>query len=158
MRYIVSLLTVAALSSFAMSAQALNAQQTVEKETTIVSADGSVQTIRESVEKIVPGERVVYSLNYENDKSEAANNIVLTMPIPPEVKYIEGSADIPQTNVTFSADGGENFSARQSVMLIDAEGNIRAAAAEELSHVRWTVPGPIEAGNKGKLSFAATVR
>lgn len=158
MRYFVSLFTIAALSTSAMSAHALTAEQTVEKETTVVSADGSISTVREAVEKIVPGERVIYSLNFENDAAAPANDIVLTMPIPSEVKYIEGSAEVPQTNVTFSADGGENFSTRQSVMLMDNTGNIRAAGADELTHIRWSVPGPVEVGDGGVLSFSASVR
>ena len=158
MRYLASLLIATSLSAFAFNAQALTAEQTVEKETTVVGADGSVQTIRESIEKIVPGERIVYSLNYANDKTDAAKDIVLTMPIPSEVKFIEGTANAPMANVTYSADGGETFSNRQSVMLMDSTGNVRAAAADELTHVRWTVPGPIEAGNGGVLSFSATVR
>ena len=158
MRYFVSLLSAAVLSSVSLSAQALTAQQTVQKETTVVAADGSISTVRETAEKIVPGERIVYSLNYENDAAAPANDIVLTMPIPPEVKFIEGTADAPQTNVTYSADGGESFSSRQSVMLIDNSGNIRAASADELTHIRWTVPGPIPAGDSGALSFSASVR
>lgn len=158
MRYFASLLIATSLSAFALSAHALTAQQTVEKETTVIGADGSVQTVREAVEKIIPGERVVYSLTYANDEAAAANDIVLTMPIPSEVKFIEGSADAPATNVSYSADGGETFSTRQSVMLMDNTGNVRAAGADELTHIRWTVPGPIEAGNGGVLSFSATVR
>lgn len=158
MRNFVSLLTLAALSTLAVSASALTAQQTVQKETTVVGSDGSISTVRETVEKIVPGERVVYTLDFKNDDIEAANDIVLTMPIPAEVKYLEGTAEVPETNVTFSADGGESFSSRQSVMLMDSAGNIRAAGADELTHIRWSVPGPVEAGEGGVLSFAASVR
>ena len=158
MRYFTTLLSTAALVTFAFNAQALTAKQSVEKETTLVAPDGSVTTVRENIEKIVPGERIVYSLDYENDKSDAANDIVLTMPIPSEVKFIEGTADTPATIVTYSADGGESFSNRQSVMLIDGAGNVRTAGADELTHIRWTVPGPVTAGSGGQLSFAATVR
>ena len=158
MRYLATFLAAASLTGFALNAQALSATQTVEKETTVVAADGSIQTVRETVEKIIPGDRIVYSLDYENDAASPANDIVLTMPIPAEVKYIDGSANVAQAQVTFSADGGESFSNRQSVMLLDAAGNIRAAGADELTHVRWTVAGPVSAGEGGVLSFAASVR
>jgi len=158
MRYFITLVSLAALSVSAVNAQALKAKQTVEKETTVVSADGAVATVRETVEKIVPGERVVYSLDFNNDDTAPANDIVLTMPIPPEVKYIEGTAEVPQTRVSFSADGGESFSTRQSVMIMDGDGNIRAAGADELTHIRWSVPGPVNVGEGGILSFSATVR
>lgn len=158
MRYFTPILLAISLSGYALNAQALSATQTVEKETTVIAANGSVQTVREGVEKIIPGERIVYSLNFENDAAEAANDIVLTMPIPAEVKYIEGSAELPLANVTFSSDGGESFSNRQSVLIIDGAGNIRTASADELTHVRWTVAGPVNAGESGILSFAASVR
>lgn len=158
MRYIASIFFAASLSTFALGAQALTANQIVEKETTVVGSDGSIQTVRATVDKIVPGDRIVYSLNFLNDQTEAANDIVLTMPIPSEVKFIEGSADVPAATVSYSADGGETFSNRQSVILIDPTGNIRAASADELTHVRWTVPGPVEAGSGDALSFSATVR
>ena len=158
MRHLISLMTIASLAAIPLSASALSAEQTVEKETTTIGADGSVQTVRETVEKIVPGERVVYSLNFINDDAAPANDIVLTMPIPSEVKFIEGTADVPATTVTFSADGGESFALRQSVMKLDGTGNIRTASADELTHIRWTVPGPVAVGAGGALSFAATVR
>ena len=158
MRYFTPILIAISLSGYALNAHALSATQTVEKETTVIAANGSVETVREAVETIVPGERVVYSLNFENDASEAANDLVLTMPIPSEVKYIEGTAELPQAIVTFSSDGGESFSNRQSVMILDGAGNIRTASADELTHVRWTVAGPVSAGESGVLSFAASVR
>jgi len=113
MRHLISLMTIASLAAIPLSASALSAEQTVQKETTTIGADGSVQIVRETVEKIVPGERVVYSLNFTNDDAAPANDIVLTMPIPSEVKFIEGTADTPATTVTFSADGGESFASRE---------------------------------------------
>ena len=141
-----------------LSASALTAQQSVQKEVTQLTADGTTQIVRQGAEKVVPGERIVYTLDFTNDEAKAASNIVLTMPIPSEVAYIEGTADKTGAQVTYSADGGDTFADRQSVMKIDAAGNIRAAGAGELTHVRWTVVGPVSAGASGELSFSATVR
>ncbi len=158
MRYLISIMTLASFAALPLNVSALSAEQTVQKETTAIGADGTVQTIRETIDKIVPGERIVYSLNFTNDDAAPASDIVLTMPIPSEVKFIEGTAEMPATTVTYSADGGESFASRQSVMKLDNAGNIRTASADELTHIRWTVPGPVEIGASGSLSFAATVR
>lgn len=151
-------LTAVFVLALPLSAHALSASQTVEKEITQITPDGTTQIIRQSVEKIVPGERIVYTLNFTNDDTKEASNIVLTMPIPSEVAYIEGTADKAGTNVTYSADGGDTFSNRQSVMKIDTAGNIRAAAADDLTHVRWTLADPVAVGASDDLSFSAKVR
>lgn len=153
-----SLLAAILTLALPLSAHALSASQTVEKEITKIMPNGTTQIIRQSVEKIVPGERIVYTLNFTNDDNKDASNIVLTMPIPSEVAYIEGTADKAGVNVTYSADGGDTFSNRQSVMIIEASGNIRAAGANDLTHVRWSLAEPVAAGVSDSLSFSATVR
>jgi uncharacterized repeat protein (TIGR01451 family) len=158
MRISTPLLAAAALFAASTTAQALTAQQTIQKETAIINANGVSEMVRSSAAKIVPGERIVYTLNYINDEAAPASDIVLTMPIPKEVTFVEGSADIQGAPVTYSADEGQTFSARQSVMTIDGAGNIRAAGAEDLTHVRWVIAGPVNAGANGELAFSAIVK
>ena len=114
--------------------------------------------VRSSADVIVPGERIVYTLNYTNDDNVAASDIVLTMPIPKEVTFVEGSADTPGAPVSYSADDGQTFSTRQSLMVIDSTGDIRAAGAADLTHVRWVITGPVNAGTDGELAFSAVVK
>jgi len=49
MRHLISLMTIALVAAIPLSASALSAEQTVQKETTTIGADGSVQTVREAV-------------------------------------------------------------------------------------------------------------
>lgn len=155
MRTLIFLTAVAAFAAAPLTTQALTAAQTVQKEVTVVGADGTPQRVLESADKVVPGERIVYTLNYTNDEAEAASDIVLTMPIPKEVTFVEGSADARNATVTYSADNGQSFGSRQSVMLLDGAGNVRAASAADLTHVRWTITNPVAAGTSGQLAFSA---
>ena len=154
------LMTVLAALSLSSHASALSATQTIEKEKTVITEDGSTQIIRTTADTVVPGENIVYTLNFVNDdiNTPAATNLVLTMPVPKEVTYIEGSADRAGTVVVYSADGGETFSPRQTAMVLSTDGNVRLASAADITHVRWTVPGPVAAGETGQLSFTAVIK
>lgn len=160
MRKFAPLITLLAALSMASHASALSATQTIEKEKTIITEDGTTQIIRTAADTVVPGENIVYTLNFINDDSSApaATNLILTMPVPEEVTYIEGSADRAGTVVAYSADGGETFSARQAAMVMSTNGNVRLASASDITHVRWTVPGPVATGDTGQLSFTATIK
>ena len=80
-------LSAAALAS-TISAQALTATQKVEKEISVQNADGSTRTRLVSAAEVTPGEKVVYTVSYTNDSSEAATDIVLAMPVPADVRYL----------------------------------------------------------------------
>lgn len=137
---------------------ALTASQVVEKEIVVINADGSETTRRAPAETVVPGERIVYTLNYTNDKSEAASDLVLTMPVPDVVKFIEGSAENKMSVVTYSTDGGQSFAPRQSLMVQTDDGNWVPAGSEDLTHVRWRVAGPVQAGQTGQLAFKGVLK
>ena len=100
------------VASTAMPVYALTATQTVEREVVVLNADGSQTVTRIAADKVTPGDKVIYSLNYFNDEAEPAENIVLIMPIPAEVDYIEGSADFDGVNSAYSIDGGRTFGSR----------------------------------------------
>ncbi len=141
-----------------VSASALTAQQVVEKEVIVQMPDGTETITREAAEMIVPGERIVYTLNFTNDQAEPATGLVLTMPVPGAVKYMDGSATDVGARVVYSADGGNTFAKRATVQVADIDGTLRRASAGEITHVRWTVSGPVAAGESGSLSFKGVLK
>lgn len=153
-----SCLVAACLLGSAVSASALVASQSIQKETTIITEDGTTQVVRTAADTVVPGERIVYTINYTNDKAEAVNDIVLTLTVPPEVTFVEGSADKAGAVVSYSTDNGASFTSRQSAMVMETGGNIRAASADDITAVRWTVAGPVAAGVSDALSFSANLK
>ena len=129
-------LSAAALAS-TISAQALTATQKVEKEISVQNADGSTRTRLVSAAEVTPGEKVVYTVSYTNDSSEAATDIVLAMPVPADVRYLEGTADRPGAIVRYSTDGGSSFVERSALVLPAVGGGTRAASADDITHIQW---------------------
>lgn len=150
--------SVLALTLGAASASALTAEQKVFKEVVTVSADGTPVTQRVEADLVTPGETVVYALTYLNDEGESASDIVLTMPVPEVVIYKEGSAEVAQMRITYSADGGKSFASREAVRVSDEAGSTRVADAAEITHIRWTRLTALAPGEAAELSFAGILK
>lgn len=153
-------ITVLAASSIltSVSASALIAKQTVEKEIVVQLPDGTENITRAPAELVTPGERVVYTLSYTNDDAAPATDLVLTMPVPSEIKYIDGSAAMAGAEVVYSADDGQTFETRTSLRTIDVDGSRRTAISEDITHIRWTIAGPLAVGETGTLSYKGVLK
>jgi len=150
---------IAATSIFtSVSASALIAKQSVEKEIVVQMPDGTESITRAPAELVIPGERVVYTLSYTNDDAAPATDLVLTMPVPSEIKYMDESATTAGAKVVYSADGGQTFASRAGLRVVGADGNIRTAISEDITHIRWTVAGPLAVGETGLLSYKGILK
>jgi len=98
-----------AMLAMGVSANALTATQKVEKEITVQQADGTSVTQRVSADQVTPGEKIVYTVDFLNDSAEPASDLVLAMPVPSDVRFLEGSADRDGAIVKYSTDGGASF-------------------------------------------------
>lgn len=143
---------------FASFANAMSAKQKVEKEVTRTQADGTVVTELVEANMVTPGEKVVYTLDILNTNAEPATDLVLAMPVPVHVKYIEGSADRAGASVKYSADGGETFTRRDDLRVPSVTGDLRAASADDITHIQWTITGPINTGQADAVRFKARLR
>jgi uncharacterized repeat protein (TIGR01451 family) len=146
------------IASTSIPAYALTATQTVEREIVVSNADGSQTVTRTTADKVTPGDKVVYSLNYFNDEAEPAENIVLVMPVPSEVDYIDGSATFDDVSSAFSTDGGETFSNRADLQVVRGDGSNTMAVASDITHIRWTVSKAISPNTGGTLSFSGRLQ
>jgi len=140
-----------------LSAQALTATQIVEKEVQVSLPSGETDISYQDASLVIPGEVIRYRLDYTNDKTEAASDLVLTMPVPEVVTFIEGSANGPANTITYSIDGGETFSERGELTISDENGS-RSATADDVTHIRWFVAGPVAVGESGTLSFKGVLK
>lgn len=146
------------LSLAALSAQAeVIATQKVEKEVAVRDANGFEEIKRVKAEKVLPGEQVIYSLQYRNTSSAPAEGMVLVMPVPKEILFQEGSIGGAPANVTFSADGGETYVARGR-LTVREDGAERPATSAEITHVRWTLTAPVIANGEGEVSYRGVLR
>lgn len=106
----------------------MTATQHIEKEVVVRNADGKETTKRLPADKVTPGETVIYSIKYRNDSGQPASNIVLVMPVPKEVAYVEGSVSGDDANVAFSADDGKTYVARGRLTVEEDGSTVRRAA------------------------------
>ncbi|NWG92010.1 MAG: DUF11 domain-containing protein [Parvularculaceae bacterium] len=146
-----------ALLAAAPASAAMTAKQIVEKEVIVRAANGDETIKRLPADKVAPGETVVYSIKYQNDSAEAASDIVLVMPVPKEVAYVEGSVSGDDANVTFSADGGKTYVARGRLTVVEG-GAARPARGDEITHIRWTLQGPVPPKADGEVSYKGILR
>lgn len=152
------LLTLALLPfAFSAAEASMTARQFVEKEIVTKGADGAVTTKRAPADKIAPGETVVYAIRYANDATEPASDIVLVMPVPKEIAYVEGSVSGDASSVSFSADGGETYVARGRLTVVE-DGAARPARGDEITHIRWTLAGPVAPQATGEVSYKGVLR
>jgi len=150
--------TVLATTVAAMPAHALEAEQRVLKEVVVQQADGTEKRSYVAADLVTPGTTVVYALVFRNDQPDPAEDIVLVMPVPPEVAYIEGSATNRMAAAEFSADGGATFVPRERLSVRDTDGQIRTAEATDITHVRWSVANAIMPGETGQLWFRGVLK
>lgn len=150
-----------ATAVFSLAASAASAEivatQHVEKLVTLRDASGAEQQVRFAADAAAPGEEIVYALRYRNENLAPAENLVLVMPVPGEIEYVEGSVDGPPAQIAFSADGGDTYVARGRLTVVE-NGDERAARSDEITHVRWTLTDPLDPGEAGEVSFRGALK
>ncbi|MFK8052770.1 MAG: hypothetical protein AB8F65_07325 [Woeseiaceae bacterium] len=132
----------------------------VEKETTVVNEAGEKRVELTEVQKVVPGDVVVYTVSYrvvtDAADGEAVENIAISYPIGEELTYMADSAYAPGAEITFSVDDGVSYAALEA-LTVDRDGVVSAATSDDLTHIRWAVPGELPPGSRGFARFKARV-
>lgn len=146
------------LAGLSGTAHALEAEQRVLKQVTVEQADGTKATKYVDADLVTPGETIVYALVFRNDKEEPAEDVVLVMPVPSEIVYVENSADTDVAATGYSVDGGETFAPRAALRVRQDDGSARPAEAEEITHIRWTLAKPVEPGEVGRLWYRGVLK
>lgn len=146
------------LAAAATSALAdVSAQQFVEKEIVTRDNDGKDRIERIKAEKVTPGEEVIYALRFSNDGDAPADAVILVMPVPAEVSYVEGSVDGEDAKITFSADGGQTYVARGR-LTVSEDGEERPAKSNEITHIKWALNAPMPAKQQAEVSYHAVLK
>jgi hypothetical protein len=104
---------------------------------------------------VVPGDRVVFVLDYVNEGTAGATGFRATNPMPAAIKFISAREDWAEVSV----DGGANWGKLSALTVTSGTPAVsRAATAEDVTHVRWVFPEEIAAGKKGSLSYTGVVK
>ena len=123
----------------------------------VTDDNGVEQTRLVEATNVLPGERVLFSVTYTNIGDQAAEEVVITNPVPDHMVYIDNSASGDNTSITFSVDGGESFGAPRDLLVTDASDTQRPATAKDYTHVRWIVESDIASGASDTVQFSAVV-
>jgi uncharacterized repeat protein (TIGR01451 family) len=108
---------------------------------------------------VVPGDRVVFTLNVTNTGAEPASGFRATNPIPGPVTFVSVDEDWAEVSV----DGGTNWG-KLSAMTVKVKAadtgaeTERAASAEDVTHVRWVFASAIAPGAKTSVSYRGVVK
>ena len=132
----------------------LNVTSLVQMEEVSEGENGERLTRLVPVETVVPGDVVIYTTTVENISDEAADDIVVTSPVPEHLSYVAGSAFGPGMLIEFSVDGGVTYAAAEE-LTVDEDGQSRAATAEDYTHIRFELQDHLAAGAQGIARFRA---
>lgn len=133
------------------------ARQVVEQEVAKRSDDGRVLLERVKAETVAPGEEVIYTVQFENKGSDPAGDLVMVMPVPTEITYVEGSASGTEATISFSADGGKSYLARGR-LTVKEDGVDRAATGDEITHIKWALANPVPTNSSGEIFFRGILK
>jgi uncharacterized repeat protein (TIGR01451 family) len=145
------------LSSGPVMAQ-IEITTTAEVEVIDVQPDGREVVRLESAKRVIPGTEVIYTITAKNTGSQPADSVVVTNPVPLQTRYVDGSAAGANTDITFSVDGGQTWGKAQSLSVTDANGDERAATADDYTHVRWTLRSNLAPDQQVPVWYRAQVK
>jgi uncharacterized repeat protein (TIGR01451 family) len=145
-------------SAWSQEKGAVELKAVAEMEVEVVGDDGVTKTQRVLAAKVVPGDVVIYTINYTNNGVEAAENFVIVNPVPEHMVFIAESAEGENTEITFSVDGGNNYDIAENLNITDSEGNQTAATVSDYTHIRWVLNEPVAPEGTGYVYFKAQLK
>jgi uncharacterized repeat protein (TIGR01451 family) len=122
----------------------------------------SVQNGRELVklvpaDRLVPGDRVIYTLEVRNTGATAIEAPVVSHRVPEHTLYVAASALGPAAEVSFSVDGGLSFDRPENLRVETPEGR-RPAVAADYTHIRWQLKNSLKPNSVAFVRFRALVK
>jgi uncharacterized repeat protein (TIGR01451 family) len=132
-------------------AQSENKERAIKLEIAQTKKVGSKLVPINKNSSVKPGDVIVYSIVAKNVTDRTIKNLNINQKIQAGTVYESGSATTAiGAELTFSVDGGENYSAKPLL-------NKKPAAASAYTNVRWLFP-TVAPNSKSIFSYAVTVR
>src|ERR1700733_3367222 len=98
-------------------------------------------------DKVVPGDRGIYTLEVRNGAETALDAPSFSYPIPEHMRYIADSAVGPGAAVSYSVDGGHTFARAEDLKVKGPDGKLRAAAAADYTDIHWQLKNRLKANS-----------
>lgn len=143
----------ATMSSMATARQdiRLDTQTFVERVTTDVN--GRARRMLATPDRIARGDQLIFIVNWRNAGERPLSALSLSNPVPETVRI---KADDP--NMQVSVDGGLHWGRIDQLWMPTALGGTRRATTEDVTHIRWAMPGTVSPGQSGRISYRGVVR
>ena len=154
MRTLFFLLLAALMPGQALAANQVALDNHVFVERVSTDAQGKQRILLEEPKVVVPGDRLVFVLNYRNAGAQPADKFVITNPLPSAVRFADAGDTRPQVSV----DGGKQWGLLADLSIPMTDGTRRAAQPADVTHIRWAFQNPIPVGGTGKLMFRGVVK
>jgi uncharacterized repeat protein (TIGR01451 family) len=132
-------------------------QVTAQREIEEVDDEGEVELVRIFAKKILPGDEVIYTIEYSNIGYDAADRVGVTCPLPEGMRYRKFSAAGDGAEILFSIDDGHTFDEPANLIVRNDEGDVAKAKTRHYTHIRWRLLKHVAAGSSGSVSFRATL-
>lgn len=102
-------------------------------------------------DRLNPGDRVIFVVNWT---ARRGNDFTVTNPLPRAVAFqrsVDGAEEV-------SVDGGRTWGHVDDLQVRESDGLMRSATPEDVTHLRWRVPGQIAMRGSGQLTYRGVVR
>lgn len=113
--------------------------------------NGRISRVLERADRLRPGDRVIFVVNW---KAARGRDFTVTNPMPRAVSFQAGTGGDEDVSV----DGGRSWGKLEDLTVRDADGRTRHAVPEDVTHLRWRVPGAIAALGAGQMTYRGVVR
>lgn len=108
--------------------------------------------------QVVPGDRVIYTLEVRNTGATAVDAPSVRYPIPEHMRYVADSAIGPGAEVSYSVDGGGSFDRVENLKVKGPDGRLRPAIAADYTDIRWQLKNSLKANSVAFVRFRALVK
>jgi hypothetical protein len=134
------------------------AAQTNEASRGGLQVSSTLELIAAKADDDAPATELVLSVEFTNTSEQVIDAVRITSPVPPDVRYVAGSATGPGSGVLFSVDQGQTFGQPDELTIVGTDGVARAAEPADYTHVRFVLDAPLDAGALGRARFRVVPR
>jgi uncharacterized repeat protein (TIGR01451 family) len=108
--------------------------------------------------RVVPGDRVLYTLEVRNAAAAPVDAPSISYAIPEHMRYVADSAVGPGAAVSYSVDGGRSFERAENLKVQESDGRLRPAVAADYTDIRWQLKNSLKPNSVAFVRFRALVK